>query len=51
MGTILVTGGSGFIASHCILQLLAAGHRVCATVRSETCEDGLAADRAAARQD
>lgn len=32
--TILVTGGSGFIASHCILQLLAAGHRVRSTVRS-----------------
>ncbi len=34
MGTILVTGGSGFIASHVILQLLAAGHRVRTTVRS-----------------
>jgi len=34
MGTVLVTGGSGFIASHCILQLLAAGHQVRTTVRS-----------------
>ncbi|HTV15895.1 MAG TPA: aldehyde reductase [Acidobacteriaceae bacterium] len=34
MSTVLVTGGSGFIASHCILQLLAAGHQVRATVRS-----------------
>ncbi len=34
MSTILVTGGSGFIGSHCILQLLAAGHRVRTTVRS-----------------
>jgi nucleoside-diphosphate-sugar epimerase len=34
MSTILVTGGSGFIGSHCILQLLAAGHRVRATVRN-----------------
>src|SRR6516225_3204120 len=34
MGTILVTGGSGFIGSHVILQLLAAGHRVRTTVRS-----------------
>jgi len=31
---VLVTGGSGFIAMHCIVQLLAAGHRVRATVRS-----------------
>ncbi|WP_395711758.1 SDR family oxidoreductase [Reyranella sp.] len=34
MGTVLVTGGSGFIASHCILQLLAAGHQVRTTVRT-----------------
>ena len=34
MGKVLVTGGSGFIASHCILQLLAAGHEVRTTVRS-----------------
>lgn len=34
MGTVLVTGGSGFIGSHCIVQLLAAGHRVRTTVRS-----------------
>jgi nucleoside-diphosphate-sugar epimerase len=33
MSTILVTGGSGFIASHSILQLLAAGHQVRTTVR------------------
>ena len=32
--TVLVTGGSGFIGSHCILNLLAAGHRVRTTVRS-----------------
>jgi dihydroflavonol-4-reductase len=31
---ILVTGGSGFIAAHCILQLLNAGYRVRTTVRS-----------------
>lgn len=31
---VLVTGGSGFIAGHCILQLLAAGYEVRATVRS-----------------
>jgi len=34
MGKVLVTGGSGFIGSHCILQLLAAGHEVRTTVRS-----------------
>jgi nucleoside-diphosphate-sugar epimerase len=34
MSTILVTGGSGFVGSHTILQLLAAGHRVRTTVRS-----------------
>jgi nucleoside-diphosphate-sugar epimerase len=30
---VLVTGGSGFVASRCILQLLAAGYRVRTTVR------------------
>src|ERR1700743_515930 len=34
MATILVTGGSGFIASHIILQLLNQEHRVRTTVRS-----------------
>jgi dihydroflavonol-4-reductase len=34
MSVILVTGGSGFIGSHSILQLLAAGHQVRTTVRS-----------------
>jgi nucleoside-diphosphate-sugar epimerase len=34
MSTVLVTGGSGFVGSHCILQLLAAGHEVRTTVRS-----------------
>lgn len=32
--TVLVTGGTGFIAQHCILALLDAGHRVRTTVRS-----------------
>jgi dihydroflavonol-4-reductase len=31
---VLVTGGSGFIGAHCILQLLNAGYRVRATLRS-----------------
>jgi nucleoside-diphosphate-sugar epimerase len=34
MSKVLVTGGSGFIASHGILQLLAAGHEVRTTVRN-----------------
>ena len=34
MSKVLVTGGSGFIGSHAILQLLAAGHEVRTTVRN-----------------
>ncbi len=34
MSTVLVTGGSGFVASHIIVQLLNAGHQVRTTVRS-----------------
>ena len=32
--TVLVTGGSGFVGAHCILQLLEAGYMVRTTVRS-----------------
>lgn len=34
MSTVLVTGGSGFIGSYCIMQLLEAGHTVKTTVRN-----------------
>ncbi len=34
MSTVLVTGGSGFIGSYCIIQLLTAGHTVRTTVRN-----------------
>jgi len=33
-GLVLVTGGTGFIAAHCIVQLLNAGYRVRTTLRS-----------------
>lgn len=36
---VLVTGGTGFIAQHCMLALLAAGYRVRTTVRSLGRED------------
>ena len=40
---VLVTGGSGFIGAHCILQLLGAGYRVRTTVRSPARADGVRA--------
>lgn len=36
MPSVLVTGGSGFIASYCLLQLLEAGHFVRTTVRKSS---------------
>lgn len=33
MSRVLVTGGSGFVGGHCVLQLLANGHEVHTTVR------------------
>ncbi len=35
MATVLVTGASGFVGSHVVPELLAAGHRVVAVSRSE----------------
>ena len=43
MATVLVTGGSGFIGSHALLQLLATGHDVRTTIRSLQREAGLRA--------
>lgn len=34
--TVLVTGGSGHVASHCVVKLLNAGHDVRTTVRSKS---------------
>jgi nucleoside-diphosphate-sugar epimerase len=48
---VLVTGGSGFIATHCVLQLLAAGYRVRTTVRSLAREPEVRATLAAAGAD
>ena len=43
MDTVLVTGGSGFVGSHVILQLLHAGYDVRTTVRSLAREAGVRA--------
>ena len=39
--TILVTGASGFIAIHCIIQLLEQGYQVRGTLRSMNRENEL----------
>ncbi len=36
--TVLVTGGSGFLGAHCIVQLLAAGYRVRTSLRAASRE-------------
>ena len=39
--TVLVTGGTGFVAGWTIIELLRRGYRVRATVRSLACEANL----------
>lgn len=48
---VLVTGGSGFVGAHCIVQLLDAGYRVRTTVRSLTREADVRAMLAAGGTD
>ena len=43
MSSVLVTGGSGFVSSHVVLQLLNAGHSVRTTVRSLKKEESVRA--------
>jgi nucleoside-diphosphate-sugar epimerase len=39
MACVLVTGGTGFLGAHCLIQLLAAGHETRTTVRNLARED------------
>ena len=50
MSTILVTGASGFVGSHTIAPLIAAGHSVVALVRTGTAGESLIGRLAAAQR-
>jgi dihydroflavonol-4-reductase len=43
MARVLVTGGTGFVGAHCLVQLLAAGHETRATIRDLKRESDLRA--------
>jgi uncharacterized protein YbjT (DUF2867 family) len=43
MARVLVTGGTGFVGAHCLIQLLVAGHETHATVRDLARESDLRA--------
>lgn len=49
VGTVLVTGGTGFVAGWCIVQLLERGHAVRTTVRDVAKEQRVRAAVAGAR--
>ena len=51
MTNVLVTGGSGYIGSWCILALLSAGHSVRTTVRDLARELGAAYEREVVHRD
>ena len=43
MARVLVTGGTGFVGAHCLIQLLAAGHETRTTVRDLAREEDVRA--------
>jgi nucleoside-diphosphate-sugar epimerase len=43
MARVLVTGGTGFLAAHCLIQLLAAGHEARTTLRNPSRESDVRA--------
>lgn len=50
MAHVLVTGGTGFLGTHCLVQLLAAGHEVQTTVRNLAHENDVRAMLRAGRR-